>query len=313
MTAINLRGIFCHLVGNENFLSKIVENDNKQLNKKKEKKRGCNLMTNMVSEYHTLAPYDKQNYDFLPSIVKYFITPDYFRLGIKNVMEKNLMPVNISFINSLNILIRPDIYNNNINDHLKNLALLETFVTNSIRRNFQIDKTKNTSKIKENNKLLVKDFITGKISPLIIQCLVNIFEINLLIFDLTKMETYFYWAYGYKYPYINPFNNIHCMTYVQGNYEPLMLVNSTVSEKQRRKIYMQFFSKMDEIKFHVQPAFTLHTLIYLDTWNINPAIFIKIIKHCIVNKPNIMAEFNKLMELEKHNEDNGEEEIVNNK
>ena len=293
MATINLHRIFCHLVGDDNFLTKTIET-NSGKTKKNNKNEPSILMANMVTEYVTLAPYEKQPYLQLPSSVKLFLTPDYYRLGIKNVMEKNLLPVNISFLNSINILLRPSIYLNSMDDHIKNLVLMENYIANSIRCNFQIDKLKNTRKVKEANKLIVVDMVQGKITAPVIQCVINIFEINLLIFDLTNSEIYFYWAHGHKYPQINMFNPLYCLAYVQGNYEPIMQLNSTTTEDQRRQLYIQFFSNLDNVKCTSNPEISIHTLIYLNSWNIDPHTFNKIIKLCSVKNTNIEYLYNQL-------------------
>ena len=288
MKIINLRRIFCHLVNDANFLSKTLEMGCNVKKDKKPKKSACNLMANMVSEYITLAPYEKQKYELLPIRVKSFLPANYVRFGIQNVMEKKMTPVNVSFLNSINMLLRPEIYNNSMEDHIKNLNLLEDFVATSIRRNLQVDKIKNTVKVKESNNLLIGDLIKGKISAPVIQRVINIFEINLLIFDLSKMEIYFYWAHGYKYPHINPFNDIYCMAYIQGNYEPIMPVDSRINEDQRRNLYKTIFDNLDEIKCNIPPTITTHGLIYLDTWDIiKPPTFVKIAKICRIHKPQL--------------------------
>jgi hypothetical protein len=286
MTPINLHNIFCHLIGDDNFLSTIIETNTKEIEQKKNKKKGFNLMANMVPEYIPLSPYEVQHYAMFPHKVKSFLTPDYVRMGVKNTMEKNLTVINISFLNSLNMLIRPDMYKLNIDEHIKNLGLLENFLCHTIQRNYQIDKIKNTKKIQATNKELIKNLIDGKISHELIQCVVNIFEINLLVFDLTKMDVLLYWTKGYKYPYFNLFKNMYCMSYVQGNYEPIMMHDNTITEEQKRKIYIQILTNLTEIKCLPQINLALHSLVYIDTWNIDYESYTKILD-MFFNKPYI--------------------------
>lgn len=301
MTDINLHTIFCHLTGDDNFLSIVIETDNDNNKKKKNKKKKFNLMETMVTEYKPLAPYEVQNYIMFPHKVKLFLTPDYIRYGIKNVMEKDTGIVNISFLNSLNMLIRPDIYKLNIEDHFRNFNLLEGFICHKIERNFQIDKTKRTKKIQAINKELIKNLLEGKISHELIQSIINIFEINLLIFDLTKMDIYFYWTRGTKYPYINLFKNVYCMAYVQGNYEPIMTDNNTIPEEQKRKIYIQIFRNISDIKCFPNISLALHTLVYINSWDIDLTTFIKIIEIFSNegSKKSISDLYNDLIKLEK--------------
>lgn len=275
MTNINLKHIFCHLADDENFLSTIIETKTKDIEKKKNRK-GFNLMANMVSEYITLSPYEEQKYTMFPPKVKFYLTPNYVRYGVKNTIEKNFNIVNISFLNSFNMLIRPDIYKSNIEEHIKNLGLLEEYLCHTIQSNYQIDKIKNTKKMQTINKELVKSLREGRISHELIQSIINIYEINLLVFDLTKMEILLYWTKGVKYPYFNPFKNIYCMSYVQGNYEPIMTSNNSITEEQKRKIYSKILSNLTEIKSFPEIKISLHTLIYISTWDIDGDTYIKI-------------------------------------
>jgi len=89
MATITLHNIFCHITGDENFLSTVVETDNKETQQKKNKQKGFN-MANMVTEYNPLAPYEMENYSLFPHKVKSFLTPEYVRCGIKNRIEKKI-------------------------------------------------------------------------------------------------------------------------------------------------------------------------------------------------------------------------------
>lgn len=254
----------------------------------------------MVSEYIPLSPYEIQNYDLLPHKVKTFLTSDYVRLGVKNTMERDLETINISFLNSLNMLMRPDLYKLNIDEHLKNLLLLENYICHTIQRNYHIDKIKNTKKMQAVNKDIVENLKAGKISYEIIQYIVNIFEINLLVFDLTKMDILFYWTKGNKYPSFNPFKNIYCMSYVQGNYEPIMMCdNSIISEEQKRKIYIQILANHTGIKCVSQINMALYTLIYINTWNIDFDSYNKIIDSFYHKPLDISRAYNNIIKLSK--------------
>lgn len=276
MSEINLRRIFCRLVSNENFLSTIVETE--EVLKKKPKQKKFNLMANMVTEYNVLAPYDQQDYSKLPLHVKKLLTPKYVRWGIKNVVEKDMVVVNISFLNSLNILLRPDLLKANIDEQMRNVNQLETFICFMIKKNFQIDKIKNTQKVQAINREMVKNLVEGKISHELIQAVVNIFEINLLVFDLTKMETYFYWAKGHKYPYFNPFRDIYCMSYIHGNYEPIMTENNTITEEEKNKIYVEILTNSTDIKYIGKLQLSVYCLICLETWKMDYDSFLKILE-----------------------------------
>lgn len=276
MSNYNLHNIFSYLVTDENFLSTVIETNNKEIEQKKNKKKGFSLLTNMITEYVPLSPYETQDYTMFPPKVKLFLMPEFVRHGVRNTMEKNLNTINISFLNSLNILLRPYIYKFNIDEQIKNLGLLETFLCHTIQRNYQIDKVKRTKKVQAVNKELIKNLSEGKISHDLIQNIINIFEINLLVFDLTKMDIYFYWTKGHKYPYLNPFKNLYCMSYVQGNYEPIMSPNAEMTEEQRQKMYEKIFVNLTDIKSMPKLDIAIHTMIYISNWKPNPDAFIKV-------------------------------------
>lgn len=279
MLNINLRNIFCYLTNNENFLSQVIETEIEDTaHVKQSQKKKFNLMANMVIEYIPLAPYDKQDYAMLPTRIKNILSPNYVRWGIKNVVEKDMEIINISFLNSLNMLLRPELLKANIDEQTRNFYQLEAFICFMIKKNFQIDKTKNTQKVQAINREMINNLIEGKISHELIQTIVNIFEINLLVFDLTKMESHFYWAKGYKYPFLNPFRDIYCMTYIQGNYEPIMTENNTITEEEKNKIYLEILTNITDIKCMSELQLSTYTIIYLETWKIDLDSYIKIIE-----------------------------------
>lgn len=280
---ITLHNIFRYLLDDDSFLSKVIETDEKEFEKKKRTSK-FNLMTDMVTEYKLLSPHEIQEYSLFPPKIKDILSPDYIRFGIKNVIEKNLNYINISFLSSLNILLRPETYKLNIDDQIKNMGLLESFICDRIRRNYRIDRVKNTKKIQAINKELIKNLNEGKISHELIQKIIDIFEINLLIFDLNKIEINLYWTKGSKYPYFNVFKDIYCMSYIQGNYEPIFPADKTVPKQQIQKMYTYILSNVNEIKVISEINISIPTLIILNSWNIEHNIYINILKN-FYNKP----------------------------
>lgn len=293
MININLRNIFCHLTGNDNFLSTTVDNDIDDLiKKKKTKKKKFNLMANMVTEYEPLLPYQIQTYDMFPQSIKDLLTPDYARFGIKNHLEKDINIINISFLNSLNILLRPTLYKTTMDDQIHNFHLLENFICHKIQRNFQIDRTKNTKKVQAINKEVKKKILEGKISHELIQYIINIFEINLLVFDLTKSDVYLYWTKSTKYPYFNPFKDIYYMSYTQGNYEPIMSPNNSISEEVKRKMYTHILNNLTDIKCIPDLKLATHTLVYFNTWNMDYESYTNLLENFFNDKINVKESIN---------------------
>jgi len=207
------------------------------------------------------------------------------------LLKKNFTAVNISFLSSLNILLRPDTYKLNIDDHIRNLNLLENFIEHKIHRNaYQIDKIKNTKKVQAVNKELINNLSSGKITHELIQCIVNIFEINLLVFDLTKPDIYFYWTRGHKYPFVNLFKNLYCMTYVQGNYEPIIMVSKVVPVEQIRKMYICVLINSPEIKCLPEINLTIQNLLVINTWKVPSDAYIRIVEIFFNKKPKSIDE-----------------------
>jgi len=280
--------IFSHLVDDPNFLSilelpeniVLPEKSNKILkkNKKEQVNKTVNIMSDMISDYITLAPSDIQKYVLFPSEFKSILHPEYVRCGVKTFSEKNSMNVNVSFLNSLNILLRPELFKSKIEDQIKNYNLFENFVLTKISGNCRIDKVKNTKKIRIINMELSKNLVNGKISIELVQFIINIFEINLLIFDFIKNEVLFFWSCGHKYPYLNLFNDLYCMANIRGVYEPLMPINSKIPIEHIQKIYIKILSNSDEYMQNTFPIkMASHTLIQLEKWNISPDKYVKII------------------------------------
>lgn len=281
MADITLHKIFQVLVNDNKFLTNTIVIENK---KEEDEKNKVNLISNIVTEYVPLVPYDVQEYTFFPTRIKKLLSQEYIRYGIKNITEKNLNIINISFLNSLNILLRPSTYKDNIDDQLKNVATLENFIVHKFQRNYNVDKTKNTKKVKLINEDLIKRLTEGKISHDIIQKIINIFEINLLILDFNRSEFQFYWTHGTKYPYLNLFKNIYCMSFIQGNYEPIFIVNNKNEEMEMRNIYIFILSKIKEIKTIEPVKLFVTSLDFINSWNLDNKTYVKIFKKFFMEK-----------------------------
>lgn len=281
MAEITLHKIFQVLVNDNNFLTNIIEIENK---KEDNKKNTINLISNIVTEYMPLVPYDTQEYSFFPTKIKKLLSPNYIRFGIKNITEKNLNIVNISFLNSLNILLRPDMYKANIDVQLKNITLLENFIVHKFQRNYNIDKIKNTKKVKLINEDMIKRLTEGKISHDIIQKIVNIFEINLLILDFNKSEFQFYWTCGIKYPYLNLFKDVYCMSFIQGNYEPIFIPDNKNKEIEMQNIYIFILSKIKHIKTIEPVSLFVTSLDLINSWQLDNKTYVKIFKKFFMEK-----------------------------
>lgn len=269
---ITLHKIFSELIDDPYFLTTIInntENEIKQLH-------SCNMMTNMVSDYVPLIQFDIQKYNIFSSEFKKILPSSYTRIGIKNFIEKNYVNINISFLNSINILLRPTIFKLPINDQIKNYELFESFIIHKISRNCKIDKIKNTKKIQNSNKEIIRNILGGRMTIDIIKSIIDIFEINLLVFDFTKNEIYFHWSSGYLYPHLNLFNKLYCVSHIQGIYEPLMSLDTIIPDTMLQYIYIKIL--VDPIIQHITPIkMSVPSLLILDDWNVSVTDYVTII------------------------------------
>lgn len=266
MSDINLHKIFRTLVDDESFLSTVIP-----ITKKNEtKKKKFDITNNIVNEYNILNAFDVQSSSLFPKDVRDIIGTKYVRIGIVNMMEKNMNNINISFLNSLNQLIRPETRHLSIEEHCKNVALLENFIIHKMQRNYNIDRIKKTKASNIKNKELIGMLENGKICHETIQYIVNIFEINLIVFDFIKSEHRLYWTHGMKFPYFNLFRPLHIIAYVNGNYEPITYVGKNNSPKdEHKKIYCRLLCNLN--KFILEEDLKMHysSLPYLMSWDEN--------------------------------------------
>lgn len=278
MSKISFHSICRFLVKDETFLSTIIDLTKDVQNKIKDSEKK-NFMEDIVTEYSHLIPFEKQYYSKFPSFIKPFLTPDFYRIGVKNTADRNMSVINISFLNSLNVILRPDLLNSTQDDQVKNYYPLEECITKMIQCNYQIDKQKNTKKIQSVNKQHIANLIDGKINEEIIQRIVNIFEINLVIFNLVKNETQFYFAHGSKYPYVNLFRDIHYMSYIHGNYEPIIPgSNVNYNLTYQGQLYFKLLQNVDNLTINTEFKINPYHIAYLNTWNLSINDFDKLTK-----------------------------------
>lgn len=254
---ITLHSIFRRIINDPTFLLQTIyvdkdqtltENDDTHIDNVESGQSKFDILKNMACAYEPLMIYTSQKYVLFPPIMKKILTPDYVRFGIKSTLERNSENINVSFLRSLNILLRPELIHQSPDDQINDLLALENFLSTSIKCNCQIDKIKNTKRNKEKNAELANNLTKGKITHDLIQSIVNIFEINLLVFDLISLECHFYWAYSKNYPFINLFDPVFCMTHIQSIYEPV------ISEKNATNhIYKKILLNFNKLTYQYTP------------------------------------------------------------
>ena len=272
--SVNLSYIFRYLVDDSTFISQIIETDYVD---KKKKKKNDSMMSQMITDYNTLPLYQLQTMGIFPDAFHKFLlfNKKYMRGGIKTTAEKNFTVINISFLNSLNILLRPDLFYTDVNNQIKSLHALEEFITHKMQRNYQIDRTKNTKKVQNIHNELVSVMYEGKVTTELIQYIVDIFEINLIIFDFAKIETNLYWARGTKYPFYNPVNQVYFMGFIQGNYEPIF--NKKPSSVSNNLLNATILENSGTLK--TEPiVLSVPSLFIIDSWDVSQTTYLNIIQ-----------------------------------
>lgn len=248
-------------------------------------------------EYEILSPFCTQKYENLPENIKNFLSPEYMRYGVVNEMDRDGENVNISFVSSLNYMLRPELKDMSIEEITRNAVTLENFISHMILKNYHVhnhvDKIKNTKKMQSINKELVEKFKIGDITPNIIQKIADIFEINLLIFDLENSNKYFYWTHGIKYPQFNPFKDIYIMSHLNGNYEPLMTNNNVMKKKEKINMYINILSNITNFITQKEITIGIHTFMYINKWKMNVNQYAKIINHFFPRRKILFIENNK--------------------
>lgn len=276
---ISLHKIFRYLVNDDNFMISIIETSVKEDSKKN---KMYQIMHDVVTEYRVLQPEETQKYIYLPYDLKAILPPKFHRMGVISTKETLTNDkLNISFLTSLNVLLRPELRQMTQDNNLQHLNILQKFIEHKIKLNFSIDqhiyKIKNTPKVKKANLEIIEQLLKSTMTPVLIQYIVNIFEINLLIFDFIKMEFVLYWCKGKQYPFLNLFRDIYVLGCLHGFYEPIVM-NEDVSltDKERITIYCNILENIDP-KTNPKIVTGCQSLFYLNSQPIPPKTYTTII------------------------------------
>lgn len=256
---MDLHKIFQYLLEDDEFLT-ITEITNNQSERK------GNTLIDIITDSKRLDPGAVENYDDFPKQIKKYLTSKYKRHGIMPVIERDNRIINVSFLMSLNLLLRPDLQENDIDS-------LESYISHSILANCQIDKIKNTCKVKAKNKDLEAIFSSGNLTDEVIMRIVNILEINLVIFNVDTGTNRVYWSHSTKYNFINLFRRLYVMCHVQGDYEPI--VNEDPFDC--KYAYTQILADYGSFEFIPDLQLAYHSIAYLNTWKISSPNWLTIV------------------------------------
>jgi hypothetical protein len=180
------------------------------------------MLETTIIDFSVLAMYDYQQQNMFPHNVKEVIPLNFYRFGIKNLHQQNMVISNISFINTLNILLKPDLKAVNAESQYHYYNLMKEFICNKISANYQIEKKRNNKKTQDKNNTMVADIKTGTITPHIIQYICNLFEFNLCVCHLNDNVIDYYYCFPESFAYLNPFKPLFFMSCLNSNYEPIL-------------------------------------------------------------------------------------------
>lgn len=266
---INLHTIFQHLVSDNKFLSK-TKIDVVQVEPKPSIPT-VSITKNSDSDTNTLIPGDVESWTQLnPTIRMLLSNTKYKRHGIR--VQPNEKGKAKSFILSLAICLIPSLLNTDIETQTLNMTSLETFLVHRIKCNYQIDKIKNTRKVQEANNQIVYHLKSLMITNEVLNVIVNIFEVNLVIFDLAeKTRVRVHWARGIRHQTFNPHRQLLCMTRIGESYEPL-ITQTPLAVEDLQQIYSRILC-LENIGLKLD----LQTLYYISTWPIKFNLLVHII------------------------------------
>lgn len=259
-TMLNLKDIFRQLCDDAQLLSTFINNDMFDIQAKHELR---------LNQYTPLKPRELETITLLSHHLQDILPVTYDRVGIVHTIDKNMIPINISFLNSIHVLLRPEILNLTVEEQIANYFTFESFMDNAIRRNCQIDKVKNTKKTKSANRELIQKLLEGDITSILIQKIVNIMEVNLLIFDMETNEIHFYWACGLKYQFFNPIKPLWCMTLIDKVYEPLINDETDINVTNKTCLINNVLENLPHMQCFPPMKMNLFTNLILESMNIS--------------------------------------------
>lgn len=236
-----------------------------------------NSIANIFSENKRLEPGELQDINEMPKSMTPYLTENHKRYGIYGTLIRSTrVVINNSFQTSLNLIFRRGL---KFDD--KSVADFEDFLVDAIKSNSQIDKFKNTVGVKDTNSKIAANMCNGNVTPEVIKRIVNILEINLLIFDLDSKQKLVYWSHGVKSKYINPFRRFYALVYTQGSYEPIIEGSDINYIKMYTKVLSDYesFTFVDDLTLHIC------SIMYVSKWPLTGHEYLRIMERFFPCKP----------------------------
>lgn len=242
----NLHNIFRVLVNNKDFL------------------------TNYKKEGETDSVGEKIFVSF-PEKLQRIVPSECYKIEVTSISNSNIpinkavnIPVNISFLTSLQELINPPSVDNIYID--KNAMIYDFYqcISHKISGNHRIDRVKNSQKVKKENEEKLNKLIIGAIDNDLIVTILNICEINLLVYDYDSDELKFYWSHGHVFPTVNLWRDLFIMVIKNSYYEPIIYKSKSIDNSQ---IYSNIL--LDDVVFYPPIQMGTPAFIAINNWNIS--------------------------------------------
>jgi hypothetical protein len=290
---INLHNIFRYLVKNDEFL--LTVHEVRKIKKEKEKpaigiieaitgptlnlgeRQALSEMPDMFCSVISKKINSKSKKKYIEErseirvSIKDFLGNGHERLGVQSTWDKNFTTESCSFICSLHIIFRPEIYSAVPIEQSKDHELFENFLFNMMERNYRIDKTKNTRKAKAINLGMINEIRQDTPQHETIRTVINIFEINLVLFDTLNNQIMLYWTGGTKYPQFNFCKPLAYMIRTGNHYEPIIDLRKkdpyqSFGKGYLRRLYKQLFDNIHLVTPYPPIVYGIEGLMYPSQW-----------------------------------------------
>jgi hypothetical protein len=239
-TAIDIKKIFRIILNDQQFLSQQYEEEEVEKVKKKQ-----DLLHQIYGKTQLLGISQKELASEFPACFTNLITsPNCYRFGIQRT-QAGTDNKNISFLTSLNILLYPELTKEKYGILFSANDQLLSHLIERIKRNYRIDRIKNTKEMQKTNLKIIELLQSGIIVPQMVQYVSDIFEVNILVFDFNATTTEFYWPYSEQFPYFNLYKKLLVFYRDKEFFEPIINKNAWGTNK----IYPRILTNMNDIVF----------------------------------------------------------------
>jgi len=240
-TAIDIKKIFRTILNDPQFLSQQFEEEEVEKVKKKQ-----DLLHQISGKYQLLAISQKELASNFPSSFTNLITsPNCYRFGIQRTQAGGDNK-NISFLTSLNILLYPELTKEKYGVLYSANDQLLSHLIERIKRNYRIDRVKNTKDMQKMNLKVIELLQAGTIVPQMMQYVADIFEVNILVFDFNASSTELYWPIAEQFPYFNLYKKLLVFYRDKDFFEPIINKSSWGTTK----IYPRLLININDLVCH---------------------------------------------------------------